>query len=75
MVDAPYCVPVAPDAYHKQNVSGGMWYNLSVPAVTDDPPLNDERHRTTFVGYLELALRWGGFPRTRLLPRPYVAVG
>ena len=57
-----YRVPIAPDALHKQNVSGGMWYNLSVPAVLDDPPLNDERHAVTFVGYLELAVRWGGFP-------------
>jgi hypothetical protein len=58
----PYVVPIAPDDAHKDNVSGGMWYNLSVPAVADDPPLNDERHRTTFVSYLELAVRWGGFP-------------
>jgi hypothetical protein len=58
----PYLVPIAPDDKHKDNVSGGMWYNLSVPAVADDPPLNDERHRTTFVNYLELAVRWGGFP-------------
>ena len=60
--DFPYLVPIAPDEYHKQNVSGGMWYNLSVPAAADDPPLNDERHQTTFVSYLELAMRWGGFP-------------
>jgi hypothetical protein len=58
----PYLVPIAPDEHHKQDASGGMWYNLSVPAVADDPPLNDERHRTTFVTYLELAVRWGGFP-------------
>jgi hypothetical protein len=58
----PYFVPIAPDDAHKDNVSGGMWYNLTVPAVADDPPLNDERHRTTFVSYLELAMRWGGFP-------------
>ena len=60
--DFPYVVPIAPDDAHKANVSGGMWYNLTVPAVADDPPLNDERHRTTFVGYLELAVHWGGFP-------------
>src|SRR5688500_8154722 len=60
--DAPYRVPIAPDDFHKDNVSGGMWYNVSVPALADDPPLNDERHRTTFVSYLELAVRWGGFP-------------
>ena len=58
----PYVVPIAPDDYHKANVSGGMWYNLSVPAAAADPPLNDERHRTTFTSYLELAVRWGGFP-------------
>lgn len=60
--DFPYFVPIAPDDAHKDNVSGGMWYNMDVPAVADDPPLNDERHRTTFVSYLELAVRWGGFP-------------
>lgn len=60
--DLPYLVPIAPDDLHKDNVSGAMWYNLSVPAVADDPPLNDERHQTTFVSYLELAVRWGGFP-------------
>jgi hypothetical protein len=58
----PYLVPVAPDDVQKDNVSGGMWYNLRVPAVADDPPLNDEWHKTTFVNYLELAVRWGGFP-------------
>jgi hypothetical protein len=60
--DFPYRVPVAPDLIHKAGVSGGMWYNLSVPAVADDPPLNDEWHHTTFVGYLELAVQWAGFP-------------
>jgi hypothetical protein len=55
-------VPVAPDAKHKENVSGGGCYNLTVPAIADDPPLNDEPHSTSFIGHLELALRWGGFP-------------
>ena len=58
----PYLVPVAPDSYHKADVSGGMWYNISVPAIADDPPLNDESHGTTFVNYLELAITWAGFP-------------
>jgi hypothetical protein len=60
--DFPYLIPIAPDSYHKENVSGGMWYNVNCPAIADDPPLNDERHKTTFVGYLEMALQWGGFP-------------
>jgi hypothetical protein len=57
-----YVIPVAPDAYHKANVSGGMYYNISVPAASDDPPLNDEPHETTFLCYLELAIGFGGFP-------------
>jgi hypothetical protein len=60
--DFPYVVPIAPDLHHKTDVSGGMWYNISVPAVTDDPPLNDEWHKTTFLKYLEIAMKWGGFP-------------
>ena len=56
-----YAIPIAPDPYHKANVSGGMWYKVSVPAVAEDPPLNDERHRITFLAYLELALQWAGF--------------
>jgi hypothetical protein len=39
-----------------------MWYNVDCPAVADDPPLNDERHATTFMEYLEIALKWGGYP-------------
>lgn len=64
----PYVVPIAPDALHKANVSGGMFYNISVPAVADDPPLNDEWHRTTFVNYLEIAMKWGGFPGLERCP-------
>lgn len=60
--DFPYLVPIAPDLYHKADVSGGMWYNVTVPALADDPPLNDEWHHTTFVNYLEFTVRWGGFP-------------
>jgi hypothetical protein len=39
-----------------------MWYNVSVPAAADDPPLNDEWHRMTFVNHLVIAVLWGGFP-------------
>jgi hypothetical protein len=60
--DFPYLIPISPDAYHKENVSGGMWYNVNCPAIADDPPLNDERHATTFIGFLEIALQWAGFP-------------
>lgn len=58
----PYCIPIAPDALHKANVSGGMWYNITVPSIADDPLLNDEPHATTFLNYLDIALGQGGFP-------------
>ena len=57
----PYVVPIAPDFYHKADVSGGMFYNISIPAITDDPPLNEEWHQTTFLNYLEIAVKWAGF--------------
>ena len=64
----PYLVPIAPDDYDKEDVSGGMWYDVSVPAVADDPPLNDEWHETTFIGYLVVAILWAGFPGVARYP-------
>jgi hypothetical protein len=62
-------IPVAPDFYHKEGVSGGMWYSVGVPAIADDPPLNDEWHHTSFLSYLELAIQWGGFPGLERCPQ------
>jgi hypothetical protein len=64
----PYVVPISPDCYHKAGVSGGMFYNISVPAVADDPPLNDEWHNCTLVTYLEFAVKWAGFPGLERCP-------
>ena len=55
-------IPIAPDYYHKEDVSGGMWYGVEVPNERDDPALLEECHHTTFVGYLRLCFEWGGFP-------------
>jgi len=67
--EAEYCeaygsfrIPIAPDYYHKEGVSGGMWYGIPVPARSADPPLLEEPHKTTFLHYMEIALSWGGFP-------------
>jgi hypothetical protein len=54
--------PVAPDFYHKANVSGGMWYSIEIPNSAEDPVLLEERNRLPFTRYLEFALSWGGFP-------------
>ena len=59
--DFPYVIPISADAYHKEDVSGGMWYNVDCPATADDPIINDERHNLPFLDYLEVALRMGGF--------------
>lgn len=70
----PYLIPIAPDLYHKAGMSGGMWYNIAVPCVADDPLLNDEWHETTFVRYLELAVEWAGFPGLSCCPNHTWAV-
>lgn len=64
-------IPIAPDSCHKANVSGGMWYGLAVPAEDDDPPLLEEPHGIRFLEYLELAIRWGGFPGLDGLEGPH----
>ena len=55
-------VPIAPDSFHKENVSGGMWYGIAVPDDRMDPPLLEEPNQTTFLNYLDLVVSWGGFP-------------
>jgi hypothetical protein len=55
-------MPIAPDYYHKEGVSGGMWYGVPLPVESEDPPLLEEPHRTSFLNYLDIALSWGGFP-------------
>lgn len=59
--DFPYVIPISADDYHKEDVSGGMWYNVDCPATADDPIINDERHQLPLTAYLELALKMGGF--------------
>jgi len=58
----PFHVPIAPDYYHKEEVSGGMFYNVILPNSLSDPLLESEWHDTTFYGYLQICVLWGGFP-------------
>ena len=55
-------VPIAPDYFHKDNVSGGAPYTILVPNAAVDAFLEYERHRTTFVNYLRICFAHGGFP-------------
>jgi len=57
-----YRVPMAPDEYHKDNVSGGAPYEISLPNRAIDAELENEWHETTFVEYLRVCFKWGGFP-------------
>jgi hypothetical protein len=54
-------IPIAPDYFHKDNVSGGSPYTILVPNGAIDGVLEYERHKTTFVNYLRICFAHGGF--------------
>lgn len=58
----PFRAPLAPDALHKDDISGGVPYEVELPDTTADPLFLNEPHETTFVGYLRSALAAGGLP-------------
>jgi len=53
---------LAPDGYHKYGYSGAGSYTIAVPCKAIDAPFLNEPHHTTFVNYLRICLKWGGFP-------------
>ncbi len=53
---------LAPDRFHKYGYSGAGSYNIALPCTALDAPFLDEPHYTTFINYLRLCFRWGGFP-------------
>ena len=55
-------LPLAPDAYHKYNISGSGGYEIALPDASADAPLLNEWHDTTFVNYLRVCLHYGGLP-------------
>jgi len=55
-------IVIASDYFHKADVSGGSPYTVTVPAVTDDPPLNWTPSPQTFLEHIENALKFSGFP-------------
>ena len=59
----PFPLPIAPDALHKQNVSGGEPYGIDLPCAGADASLLFLwQEETTFVEYLRICFQWGGFP-------------
>jgi hypothetical protein len=55
-------VGIAPDFDAKLGSSSGGPYRVLVPSAAADAPLDREWHQTTFVNYLRICCRWGGFP-------------
>ncbi|MEL7487304.1 MAG: hypothetical protein AAGJ87_08840, partial [Pseudomonadota bacterium] len=57
-----YPIELAPDHYHKANVSGGDSYKVFAPSLDVDPLFDAELCALSFTNYLRLAFRWAGFP-------------
>ncbi|HEU5378534.1 MAG TPA: hypothetical protein VFV38_24190 [Ktedonobacteraceae bacterium] len=55
-------LPLSPDSLFKYNYSGSSPYAMEFPCKAFDTPLLDEKHNTTFINYLRICMRWGGFP-------------
>ncbi|MCE9579021.1 MAG: hypothetical protein K8W52_38205 [Deltaproteobacteria bacterium] len=61
--DGPFALPVAPDALHKANISGGRPYGFALPEEAADATFRCEDDRLVrFIDYLNAAFRSGGFP-------------
>ncbi|HLZ56291.1 MAG TPA: hypothetical protein VKR06_05020 [Ktedonosporobacter sp.] len=63
-----YQVVIAPNSYHKMNVSGGSAYAIRIPNATADAVVLNEKHQTTLVNYLRLCCLYAGFPALEMMP-------
>jgi hypothetical protein len=57
-----YMLHISPDDYHKEEVMGGPPYQILIPNPGVDALLENEKHQTSFVNYLRLSFKSGGFP-------------
>lgn len=62
MWEEDHMLILAPDHYHKYGYSGAGSYNIALPCIAADANFLNEPHHTTFVNYLRVCFRWGGFP-------------
>jgi hypothetical protein len=53
---------LSPDRWFKYGYGGSGAYSVRLPCRAFDAPLLLEEHHTTFVNYLRICLRYGGFP-------------
>jgi hypothetical protein len=63
-------VIIAPDSVHKTNHSGGSPYTISFPNPAVDATLDGDEDYGTFIEYLRICFRWGGFPGLRASAKP-----
>ena len=67
----PFLAVIAPDDFHKENVSGGSPYGFVLPNGAADALLEAEWHNLPFISYLRIAiLDWGGFPGLSRIDHP-----
>ena len=71
--DFPYLVPIAPDLYGKADASGGMWYNVSVPAVRRRSPAQRRMARDDARELPGTGGAMGGLPGAGELPMALLA--
>lgn len=61
-VIGPFRLVIAPDEYHKANISGADPYELLTLEASVDSILLNERHSFSFLAYIRHAFSWAGFP-------------
>lgn len=66
--DDDFTLDLAPDNYHKADISGGPAYGVEFPCPAADAKFQNEPHGVTFVDYLRVALAWAGLPGFDRLP-------
>jgi hypothetical protein len=66
----PFEAMIAPDPIHKTNHIGGDPYCIQFPDPAIDATLRGDEDYGTFVEYLRICFRWGGFPGLRTAVTP-----
>lgn len=57
-----FLAPLAPDSFHKEDVSGGPPYVIALPNPACDADVLNMERSFTFVAYLRHAFSWAGLP-------------
>lgn len=69
----PFAAVISPDALHKDNVSGGSPYEITLPDAAIDAVLANEGSDIRFGNYLRNAIDWAGYPGFAAEPEQFPA--